>query len=274
MTQLELPAIPIDYTKAPPEIHGRHVVCRVSGGVASAIVAMRCIEWYGLDRVTLVNADTCCESDGNYALVDALESVSGAPIVRLNQGKDIWDVFDEHGVMRMKNACKASVELKQKPLDEFTTRMYSPHEVVLAIGLSWTEPDRQHRLTHKLCPYQTFYPLNVTPQLSDCDLVAELERYGLPESMAYNLGFTHDNCNGGCVLAGQAQWAGLLDENPEHFAYCERRERVFYDRTGFSVLRDRREGRLSRTHFFNSGRTRQRGGTFGTLGNQRVRAWW
>jgi hypothetical protein len=61
--------------------------------------------------------------------------------------------------------------------------------------------------------------------------------------MAYNLGFRHDNCNGGCVLAGQAQWAGLLDENPEHFAYCELRERAFYERTGFSVLRDRRGGR-------------------------------
>jgi hypothetical protein len=207
---------------------------------------MRCIEWYGLDRVTLVNADTGCESSGNYALVDALESASGVKIVRLDQGRDIWDVFDEHGVMRMQNgACKASVELKQKPLDAFSRSIFSPDEVLIAIGLSWDEPERQCRLTRRLEPYQAFYPLNVSPRLTECDIVSELDRYGLPESMAYNLGYTHDNCRGGCVLAGQAQWAGLLHDDPEHFAYCERRERVFYDRTGFTVLKDRRGGRTT-----------------------------
>ena len=232
----------VDYTQPIPDIGNRHVCCRVSGGAASAVAAMRCIEWYGLDRVTLVNADTGCESDGNYALIDALESASGAKITRLSQGKDIWDVFDEHGVMRMNGACKARVELKQKPLDEFTRSMFLPDEVLVAIGMSWIEDDRQRRLASRLEPYQAFYPLNVSPQLAGCDIVAELTRYGLPKSMAYSLGFSHDNCKGGCVLAGQGQWAGLLDDDPEHFGYCERRERVFYDRTGFTVLKDRRGG--------------------------------
>ena len=235
--------IPIDYTQPIPDIGTRHVCCHVSGGAASAVVAMRCIEWYGHDRVTLVNADTGVESEGNYALIDALESASGVEVVRLNQGMDIWDVFDKCGVMRMQNgACKASLELKQKPLDNFTRSMFLPDGVLVAIGLSWDEPERQHRLANRLEPYQAFYPLNVSPRLAECDIIAELERYGLPESMAYNLGYTHDNCKGGCVLAGQAQWAGLLDDDPEHFTYCERRERVFYARTGFTVLKDRRSG--------------------------------
>ena len=235
--------IPVDYSQPVPDIGDRRVCCHVSGGAASAIAAMRCLEWYGADRLTLVNADTGCESNGNYALVDALESTSGINIVRLNQGKDIWDVFDEHGVMRMlSGACKASVELKQKPLDNYTRSTFSPDDVLIAFGLSWTEPERQNRLATRLEPYQVFYPLNVSPQLTDCGIVAELERYGLPESMAYNLGYSHDNCKGGCVLAGQAQWAGLLDDDPEHFSYCEQRERVFYDRTGFTILKDRRGG--------------------------------
>ncbi len=235
--------IPIDYTQPIPDIGDRRVCCCVSGGAASAIAAMRCIEWYGPGKVTLVNADTGCESEGNYSLVDALECVCAVKIVRLNQGGDIWDVFDAHGVMRMQSgACKASVELKQKPLDNFTRSMFSPDEVVIAVGLSWEELERQQRLAGRLEPYQVFYPLNASPRLSECEIVAELDRYGLPESMAYNLGYTHDNCKGGCVLAGHAQWAGLLDDDPEHFTYCERRERVFYDRTGFTVLKDRRGG--------------------------------
>jgi len=233
-------AIAMDYAQSIPDIGDRHICCCVSGGAASAIAAIRCIEWYGPKRITLINADTGCESDGNYALIDALEKASGVDIVRLNQGKNIWDVFDEHGMMRMKSACKASVELKQKPLDAFMRQRFLPDRVAIAVGLSWQEPERQRRLVNRLAPYQAFYPLNVKPQLAECDIVAELERYGLPESMAYNLGYTHDNCKGGCVLAGQAQWAGLLDDDPDHFAYCERRERAFYARTGFTVLKDRR----------------------------------
>ncbi|MCP4549649.1 MAG: hypothetical protein GY835_24605 [bacterium] len=192
----------------------------------------------------------------------ALESASGCEVVRLNQGKDIWDVFDEHDVMRMNGACKGSVELKQKPLDAFTRRMFSPDAVLVAIGLSATEPERQRRLMNRLSPYQAFYPLNAAPRLSECDIVAELERYGLPESMAYNLGYTHDNCNGGCVLAGQAQWAGLLNDNPEHFVYCERRERAFYNRTGFSVLKDRRGGVTQSYPLFQLRKDKAAGRTF------------
>ncbi len=228
-----------------PDIGDRHVCCRVSGGAASAIATMRCLEWYGVGRVTLVNADTGSESPGNYELIRALETVSGVTIERLYQGMDIWDVFDAHGVMRLIHgggACKASVELKQKPLDEFTRDRFTPDQVVVAVGLSPTEQDRQARLTKRLHPYEVLYPLNAEPHLTECQMVAELERYELPESMAYNMGYTHDNCNGGCVLAGQAQWAGLLDDNPEHFAYCEKREGVFFERTGFTMLRDRRGG--------------------------------
>jgi len=235
--------ISIEYGQPIPDIGNRHVCCHVSGGAASAVAAMRCITWYGRDRVHLVYADTCSESDGNQALVDALKEASGLAVIRLSQDKDIWDVFDEHGVMRMDGACKASVELKQKPLDAYTQSRFSPDEVLIALGLSWDEPKRQTRLAARLQPYQAFFPLNAGPQMQHCELLAELAKLGLPESMAYGLGYQHDNCKGGCILAGQAQWAGLLDDDPEHFAYCERREWAFFLRTGFSVLKDRRGGK-------------------------------
>ncbi len=228
-----------------PDIGDRHVCCRVSGGAASAIAAMRCLEWFGPNRVTLVNADTGSESPGNYELIRSLEIVSGLPVERLHQGMDIWDVFDLHGVMRLIHgggACKASVELKQKPLDAFTRDHYAPEQVVVAVGLSADEKERQLRLTKRLRPYEVMYPLNAKPHLRGCQMVAELERYGLPKSTAYKMGYAHDNCNGGCVLAGQAQWAGLLDDNPKYFAYCEKREGAFFERTGFTMLRDRRGG--------------------------------
>jgi hypothetical protein len=205
---------------------------------------MRCVEWYGRDRVTLLNADTNKESEGNYALVSAVVANTGCEYVHLdNDGKDIWDVFMEHGVMKLPNGgCKASVELKQKPLNNYMAKRWAVDQVVIAAGMSWMEPERQSILDANLYPFTVFYPLNVQPKLSDCEIVAELERYGLPTSDQYRKGYSHDNCNGGCVLAGMSQWAGLLEDDPEQFAYDERREREFYERTGFSILKDRRGG--------------------------------
>lgn len=236
----------IDYDQTPPDLDGRHVLCRLSGGAGSAIATMRCVEWYGQDRVSIVAADTMSESDANYALVDAVEKESGLPVERLCQNKDIWDVFDEFGVMRMAlsgGACKASVELKQKPLDDYTSRRFSVDGVVIATGLSYEERmDRQPRFIAKLAPWTCFFPLNVRPRLSACQIVAELKRYNLPVSDAYEKGLDHDNCKGGCILQGARQWAGLLKDDPEHFAHCEQRERAFFERTGFAALRDRRGG--------------------------------
>lgn len=234
--------IDIDYDK--PDIPDRHCCVHLSGGAGSAIAAMRCAEWFG-DQVSIVFADTNSESDDAYALVDAVEKLSGVTVTRLNQGKDIWDVFDETGVSRISvtGACKASVELKQKPLDKWTKQNFSPDSCVIATGLTYEERlDRQVRLQRKLSPYQCFFPLNVRPRLSACGIIAELERYGLPVSEAYRNGYSHDNCNGGCILAGLKQWSGLLHDNPEHFKYCEQREKKFFNKTGFTVNRDRRNG--------------------------------
>lgn len=226
-----------------PPIGDRTVLCHLSGGAASALATMRCLQWYGADRLKLVYADTASESAGNHALLDSLERATGIPIHRLHQGIDIWDVFDSHRMMRMANgSCKAAVELKQKPLDAFTRSQYTADQVIIAVGLTWQEPKRQERLTRRLSPYQVLYPLNVTPRFTHSQILAAVCMCGLPISLAYNLGYKHDNCNGGCVLAGQRQWAALLDNNPLHFGYCEKREQLFHARNGFTILKDRRGG--------------------------------
>ena len=128
-------------------------------------------------------------------------------------------------------------------MDHYTASTFAISDVVVVTGLSWSEKwDRQEDLKAKLSRWTCFFPLNVRPRLNNCEIVEELGRYGLPVSDAYAKGRSHDNCNGGCVLQGQRQWAGLLDDDPEHFAYCERREQAFHNRTGFSALRDRRGG--------------------------------
>lgn len=228
----------------PLDIGGRHITVHMSGGGQSAVCLARCLEWYGSDRVSAVFADTNTEAPDLYEFLDACERRFGIEIERLNNGgRNIWDTFDSFGVISLRNAggaCKASVELKQKPLADYMSRSWQPNEVAIATGLSWMEPERQAKLIAKLNPYRCVFPLNHKPRLSDCEIISELERLGLPVQDSYRKGYPHANCGGGCVLAGIAQWMGLLRDYPERFQWHEMRERRwrFVHGSTFTVLRD------------------------------------
>ena len=224
------------------------IVVNVSGGAGSALALIRCVEAHGKAAVDAVFADTLSETDDTYTFLDALEEVAGVPITRLSNGKDIWDVFMHHKMMRVMNAggaCKASVELKQLPLAKYVKDRYTPEEAVIATGLDWMEPERQERLKARLEPYTCLFPLNDAPRLGRCELNAELQDRGLTLPGVYALGWPHNNCGKyGCILAGQKQWAGLLNDYPEAFKRSEKREEEFIEKVGekFTVLRDRRGG--------------------------------
>ena len=47
---------------------------------------------------------------------------------------------------------------------------------------------------------------------------------GLQPPRLYSLGFSHNNCGGGCVRAGQGQFKKLLEVMPERFAMWEAKE--------------------------------------------------
>lgn len=67
-------------------------------------------------------------------------------------------------------------------------------------------------------------------------------KMGIEPPRLYKLGFEHNNCGGGCVLGGQAQWAHLLRVMPERYAWHEEQERLTRQHIGknVAILRDRR----------------------------------
>jgi 3'-phosphoadenosine 5'-phosphosulfate sulfotransferase (PAPS reductase)/FAD synthetase len=70
------------------------VSVNVSGGHGSALAWHRCIEWFGRDRVVPVFADTNSEHADLYRFLDDCEKQFGQQLTRLNDGRNIWDVFD------------------------------------------------------------------------------------------------------------------------------------------------------------------------------------
>lgn len=221
------------------------VCVNVSGGDGSAVAWHRCLEWYGADRVIPVFADTNSEHPDLYRFLDDCESTFGQKVTRLNDGRNIWDVFDQTGMLRIARAggaCKASIELKQKPLAKhFKTSGCD----AIAVGIEFLEPERMERFEAKLDPVEVLFPLASSPLLGECEIHDAVRALGINPCEAYDAGHGHNNClAGGCILAGLNQWAAILKLNPEGFAYAEKREAAFTDKTGFTILRHQSGGQV------------------------------
>lgn len=217
----------------------------VSGGSGSAIALARSIERFGRDQVDAVFADTRSEHPSLYTLLDAMERSLGIPIVRLSDGRDVWDVFFQNRCFRVGlGGCKAAVELKHKPLDRYRNANYSVDNCTLVAGMSWMEPERMERMAARVAPWKVIYPLTWPKRLSKCEEVQELQRLGLPTPDLYQRGHAHNNCAGACILAGHAQWIGLLQDDPDRFEHYAAQEERWIAETGkaFSILNDRRGG--------------------------------
>lgn len=225
-----------------------HYAVSVSGGAGSTVAAHRAVERHGAKNVTLVFADTNSEDASLYEslLFMANKALPDVEFVWLkNEGRTIWDVFHSHGfIKRGGSNCKASLELKRKPLDEFMNSRWGPGNAIKVSGLDFTEDDRIRRFDrcHNEMGYQTWHPLTEPQLLTACDQVELVRKWGYPEQVMYEKGYPHNNCGGGCVLAGISQWVGLYHDFPERYRYHAEQEELFFKRTGYCILRDRRGG--------------------------------
>jgi hypothetical protein len=223
----------------------------LSGGSGSTVALARCIERYGIENVDAVFADTNSEHPTLYRLLDETERSFGVHITRLNDGRDVWDVFFEERLIRTGNGgCKAAIELKHKQLDRYRDEHYTPENCIVVLGMDWMEPERQERAVRRNAPYRVEFPLTWPKQLSKCEEIDELARYGMSVPDMYARGHKHNNCAGACVLAGHAQWVGLLQDDPARFERYAQKEAEWRKATGndglggksFSILNDRRGG--------------------------------
>jgi 3'-phosphoadenosine 5'-phosphosulfate sulfotransferase (PAPS reductase)/FAD synthetase len=222
------------------------VCVNVSGGHGSAVTWYRCIEFYGRDRVQPVFADTNSEHPDLYRFLDDCEKQFDQKLTRLNDGRNIWDVFDKTGMMRIAragNACKASIELKQKPLARFYKESGAD---AIALGLGFLEAERMAAFRRKMEPVRVLFPLAVRPRFSECETHEEIKRIGLRPCTVYADGQPHNNCRKfGCILAGVNQWAADVTANADGFDYSAKREGVFFDKTGFAICRNQTRGTVN-----------------------------
>lgn len=199
----------------------KHIVS-FSGGLGSWMAAKRVAEKHGTDNLYLVFTDVLIEDEDLYRfLYEAAENVGGELVV-LADGRNPWEVFKDKRYMGNTRIAHCSKELKSKPFEKWLKEQ-NFDDFIVYLGIDWTE---EHRLVahRKHVKHKVEAPLCDEPFLTRDDFIKALEIEGIELPRLYKMGFAHNNCAGGCVKAGQGQWAMLHKATPEKYHWFEQQQ--------------------------------------------------
>lgn len=220
----------------------KHIVM-FSGGIGSWYAAKRVAARFGTDDLTLLFTDVkgrsenphIGEDEDTYRFIEDAAANVGGELVILNAGKTIWEVFQEKRFLGNSRLASCSHELKQKPARAWIDENCDPAVSVIYLGIDWSEEHRLAAIERNYKPFRAEAPLCEPPYVEKEEMIQAARDEGLKPPRLYSLGFSHNNCGGGCVRAGQAQFKHLLDVMPERFAEWEAQEKAMQEHLGRPV---------------------------------------
>jgi 3'-phosphoadenosine 5'-phosphosulfate sulfotransferase (PAPS reductase)/FAD synthetase len=220
-------------------------VVMFSGGAGSWAAAKRVAETHGTDRLTLLFADTKVEDPDLYRFLGEAAANVGGELVMIADGRTPWEVFRDARFLGNSRVAPCTFALKQKPQDKWLKDNCLPSSTVVYVGIDWTEQHRYDRLKEIRARQGWTYeaPLCEPPYLDRRDVFEWLEREGIRKPRLYSLGFSHNNCGGGCVKAGIGHFSHLYHTLPNVYAEWEDNEekmRAFLGRTDVAILTEQR----------------------------------
>jgi hypothetical protein len=219
-------------------------VVMFSGGIGSWAAAKRVAERHGTGDLTLLFSDTLTEDPDLYRFLGEAAAGIGGELVRLCDGRDIWQVFRDERFLGNHRIDPCSKLLKRLPADRWLAEHCDPADTVVYVGIDWTESHRYDRLRERRKPWVYEAPLCEAPYLTKRQMLDSLRAQGIEPPRLYALGFAHNNCGGGCVKAGIGHFAHLLKVLPDVYATWERNEQELRETLGgkAAILTDRRGG--------------------------------
>jgi hypothetical protein len=213
-----------------------------SGGIGSWAAARRTVE--AGYNTTLLFTDTLTEDGDTYRWLTEAAADVGAPLVRVAEGRDIWQVFRDTRYLGNTRADPCSRILKREQSRKWLTDNRDPADTVVVLGFDWTEVHRLDRARKAWEPWKIAAPMVEPPYRMRTELLAEAETRGIVTQRLYRMGMPHANCGGGCVKAGQGHFASLLAAWPSRYAEWEANEEAIRQHLDkdVSILRDRAGG--------------------------------
>jgi hypothetical protein len=215
-----------------------------SGGITSWATARYVADTFGTDGLVLLFADTLAEDDDLYRFNADVARDIGVPVTRVCDGRTPQEVGRDRRHIGNTRVANCSHLLKQKPSRDWLAANTDPADTTLYIGIDWSETHRLPGIVAAWSPWAVEAPLTLPPYRDKHMLMGELRARGIEPPRLYGLGFTHNNCGGACVKAGQAQWKHLLRVFPDRYASWEAHETAMRDELGsdVAILRDRTGG--------------------------------
>ncbi len=241
----------------------KHIVF-FSGGLGSWLTAKRVVKAFGAENTVCLFTDTLIEDADLYRFMlettadiygvnndDLIARCAAIPetshetqaarkdylaqlaadaternpsFVWLNIGKDPWDIFFEKRFLGNSRIAQCSHTLKQRMASDYIKAKYGPDDCVLYLGIDWTEEHRTKAPRKNWAPYPVEFPMCEEPLLTKIDAIKALEEAGIEAPRLYAMDFSHNNCGGFCVRAGQGHFVNLLEKNPALYRYHEDRE--------------------------------------------------
>lgn len=236
----------------------KHVVM-FSGGIGSWAAAKMVAAKHGTDDLYLVFTDVkgnaesphIGEDEDTYRFLEDSVKNIGGKYVYLNEGRDIWQVFKDKKFLGNSRLAHCSHILKQKPARDWINSNVGPEDSIIYVGIDWTEIHRLPAIVKNYLPYKVVAPLaepyyhrETRMYFDKPELIEWAKSEGLTPPRLYSLGFSHNNCGGGCVRAGQGQFKKLLEVMPERFAMWESKEQEIIKHIGkdVSILTEMKDG--------------------------------
>jgi hypothetical protein len=220
----------------------KHIVM-FSGGIGSWATAKRVAAKYGAENVILLFSDVKGDTDNphigedqdTYRFIEEAAANIGAELIKVVDGRNIWEVFKDQRFLGNSRIAPCSHHLKQKPAKKWIHENTTPGDAIIYVGIDWTEKHRMAAVIKGYSPWLVDSPLLEEPHLTKQQMIEWAESEGLKAPRLYSYGFKHNNCGGGCVRAGQAQFKHLLDVMPERYAEWEKQEEKIQDYLGVEV---------------------------------------
>lgn len=218
-----------------------------SGGAASFNAAVRTCAKYGRENVTLLFTDVGQEDETTYqAVQDAPGCLGGVDLEWICEGRSVWELFFDEGIMGKPGAGLCSRILKRETARRWVDHHYpETTSAQIVIGLTWEEMHRLEGARRQWEPYAVWFPMTEEPWFTKRQMIDRMRVYGVTVPELYSVGgFEHANCGGACIKQGHAGWRRLLEVYPDRFGQIEQNEQAFRFLTGkdVSILRDRRGG--------------------------------
>lgn len=201
-----------------------------SGGKASFAVADWVQAQYPDDNILLYFTDTLWEHKDLYRFINEASDKLRLPMLTHSAGLNPMQLMFEKKLVFNSRIGDCSKLLKMRvardflmkglrpPNEKWRNREYLRQEDfvtggTLYFGIGFDEMHRQPAIVKNWAPFRVEMPLIENNIWTDKILL----KHGIRQPRMYDHGFSHNNCNGRCVKAGQGHYKLLKEKMPEVF---------------------------------------------------------